>query len=701
MAKHLLSDIRNIAFCGHGSSGKTTLIDKMLNFSGAVARPASVDDKTSICDFDDEEKQHKYTVEAKVVHFTHAGKRFNVIDTPGYPDFIGQAISALRAVDTAAIVINAHNGIEVNTRRMFQEAGKAGVGRVIIINKLDTENIDFPGLVAEIQELFGKECIPIDLPVGISGNFKSVVDTLHPPASAPGVLLDPQKVNQQLVEDIVEVDEEALAHYFDGEPPTDEEIPRLEVEAVAQGHLIPIICVSAKTGVGFKEMLDALAVCALPPDKLKRKAFQDDGTEVEIKCDPAGPLVAQVFKTRIDPFVQKISYVRIFSGSIKKDDTIHVTKVRKAVKLTAPMEVQANETHVAESAQAGDIVAFIKLEDLHTGLTLGDLTMPPIVYPTPMVGLAATTKNRGDETKLATAMHKILEEDPTFHLEHDKQTHEMVMTGMSELHLMLVREKLKRRDKVEIETKEPKIPYRETIQNKAEGSYRHKKQSGGRGQFGEVHIRMYPFPADIDPKDFCTKERFPHLREFRHDPAHNFLWVDSIVGGTIPNNFLPAVEKGFKERLERGVIAGFQVQNVCVEVHFGKHHPVDSSEAAFKTAGAMAFRNVFQEAKPSLLEPLVNLHITVPSGKLGDINADMSGRRGRVLGMESAGGDLQTVTAVVPLSEITTYARSLSSLTGGLGSYTMDFSHYDVVPGNVQKEIVEKAAHKDHIEDEE
>ncbi|HZZ73704.1 MAG TPA: elongation factor G [Pirellulales bacterium] len=700
MAKHQISDIRNIAFCGHGSSGKTTLIDKMLNMTGAVSRPASVDDKTSICDFDDEEKHHKYTVEAKLVHFQHAGKRFNVIDTPGYPDFIGQAIAALRAVDTAAIVINAHNGIEVNTRRMFQEAGKAGLGRVIIVNKLDTDNIDFPALIKSIKEMFGNECIPLDLPVGISASFKSVVDTLHPPQSAPGVLLNPQEVNQQLVEDIVEVDEIALAHYFEGEPPTDEEIPRLEVEAVATGHLIPIICVSAKTGVGFPELLDALAACALPPDKVRRKAHRDDGTEVDLPCDPNGPLVAQIFKTRIDPFVQKISYARLFSGAIKKDDTVHVSKARKPVKLTAPMEVQASETHPIDSAAAGDIVAFIKLEDLHTGVTLGELSMPPIVVPTPMVGLAALPKNRGDETKLSGALHKILEEDLTFRLEHDRQTHEMVMTGMSELHLGLIREKLKRRDKVEIDVKEPKIPYRETIQQKAEGSYRHKKQSGGRGQFGEVHIRMFPFPAGTDPAAFCTKERFPHLREYRHEPEHNFLWVDSVVGGTIPNNFLPAIEKGFKERLERGVIAGYQVQDIGVEVHFGKHHPVDSSEAAFKIAGAMAFRNVFLEAKPSLLEPMVNLHVTVPSAKLGDINADMSGRRGRVLGMESSGGDLQTVTAVVPLSEVTTYARSLSSMTGGQGSYTMDFSHYDLVPGNVQKEIVEKAAHKDEMADE-
>ena len=293
-----------------------------------------------------------------------------------------------------------------------------------------------------------------------------------------------------------------------------------------------------------------------------------------------------------------------------------------------------------------------------------------------------------------------MEEDATFRIDRDPQTKELVMTGMSELHLMILRERLKRRDKVEVEVKEPKIAYRETVQHKAEGSYRHKKQSGGRGQFGEVHIRIFPFPKDTNPTDFCTKDRFPSMREFHHDEKHNFLWVDSIVGGTIPNNFLPAVEKGFMERLDRGVIAGYQVQNVGVEVHFGKYHDVDSSEAAFKTAGSMAFRNVFQEAKPSLLEPIVTLHITVPNNKVGDVNSDMSGRRGRVLGMEAAGGDLQTVSVMVPLAEVTTYARSLSSMTGGQGSYTMEFSHYDVVPGNVQKAIIEKAVMEKEEEEE-
>jgi len=370
---------------------------------------------------------------------------------------------------------------------------------------------------------------------------------------------------------------------------------------------------------------------------------------------------------------------------------VHRAGGRKNIKIGPILDVQGNETKAMDSAGPGQIVALAKIEELHTNTTLGPWTMAPIDFPTPMVGLAALPKNRGDEGKLANALHKIVEEDSTIHLDRDPQTKELVMTGMSELHLSVVRERLHKRDKVEIETHQPKIPYRETIQQKAEGHYRHKKQSGGRGQFGEVHIRIYPLPLGTVVEEFVSKARFPQMRDWRYDQKLNFIFVDSIVGGSIPNNFIPAVEKGFRERMERGILAGYQVQNVCVELHFGKYHDVDSSEAAFKIAGSMCLRNTFLEAKPSLLEPIVTLHVTVPNDKIGEINSDMSTRRGRVLGMESAGGQLQTVSVLVPLAEVTTYARSLSSMTGGQGSYTMEFSHYDVVPGNVQREVIEKA----------
>ena len=694
MAKYKTEDIRNVALCGHGGTGKTTLVDKMLTTTGAISRPASVDDGTSICDFDDEEKHHKYTVEAKVVHFDHAGKHFHVIDTPGYPDFIGQTIGALRGVDTAAIVINGQAGIEVNTRRVFAEAQKAGIGRMIIINKMDSDNVDYPALLGKIQEVFGSECVPISVPVGHGGDFKGVVSTLQPPADTAGALVDPNEINQSLIESIVMADEEVMNRYLEGQPPSEEELGRLLVQAIADGSLVPVVAVSGKTGAGFKELLDTLAMCALPPDKVKRTARKaadgSEGEEIELKADPDGPLVAQVFKTRVDPFVQKLNFVRVFSGTLRKDSNVSVVGERKAVKLAQLLHMQAEDSEPIDEAVPGAIVAVAKVEELQTGSTIGEWTLPPIRFPTPMVGLAATPKSRGDEAKLSGALTKITQEDPTFRVDRDPQTKEMVITGMTELHLQIIRERLKRRDKVEVETKEPKIPYRETIQISAEGMYRHKKQTGGRGQFGEVHIRMFPLPKDVNPEEWATKDKFPSLKQLHYHPDNNFLWIDSIVGATIPGNFMPAVEKGFLDRLNRGVIAGYRVQDVCIEVHFGKHHPVDSSEQAFKTAASMAFRNVFQQAKPALLEPVVKLEITVPSDKVGDINSDMSGRRGRVLGMEASGG-MTTITAEAPLAEVSTYARSLSSITGGQGSYTMEYSHHDVVPGNVQQEIIRAA----------
>ena len=533
-----------------------------------------------------------------------------MLDTPGYPDFIGQTIVALRAADTALVAVNAHSGIEVNTRRVFQEAGRAGLGRMIVITKLDLENIDFPALVKQIQEMFGPACTLLNVPLGSGAGLRGVASTLRPPADAAGALIDPHEVHTRLVESIIENDEQVTERYFEGQPPTDQELARLIVEAVAGGSLIPMVCVSTKADVGLTELLDALVLCSLPPHKVRRTARTADGAEVVLQPDPSGPLAAQVFKTRIDPFVQKLSFVRIYSGTISKDQTVPASTSRRGVKVAQLLRVQGSQTEPCESAGPGEIVALAKLEELHTGTSLGAFVLPEIQFPTPMVGLAATPRSRGDEGRLSSALAKIAEEDSTFRLDRDPQTKELVMTGMSELHLQIVRERLKRRDKVEIDTKEPKIPYRETIQAKAEGSYRHKKQTGGRGQFGEVHIRMFPLPRGTNIEEFATKERFPSMREYHYDPENNFLWIDSIVGGSIPNNFLPAVEKGFKERMERGVIAGYRVQDVCVEVFFGKHHPVDSSEQAFKTAGSMCFRNVFQQAKPCLrrgsrLMPLV------------------------------------------------------------------------------------------------
>jgi elongation factor G len=692
-----VQDIRNIAVCGHGSSGKTTLVDQLLVKTGALSGQPSVDAGTSICDFDDEEKHHKHSIESSVVHFDHGGKRFNVIDTPGYPDLIGQTIGALRAVDTALITIDAHAGIKVNTRRAWQEAGNAGLGRILCITKLDTDQIDFPQLIESIRGVFGNSCALFNVPLGHGHDLKGVVSTLNPPKDAAGALVDPASISESVLESIIEADEKVMEKYFEGEMPSQEELDRLSVEAVRQRTLTPIVCISTKAGVGIDELLAVLLQCALPPTAVTRTATRD-GDTVTLKADPAAPLAAQVFKTRIDPFVQRLSFVRVYSGTIKKDETLSCPGHRKGIKIGPLLSVQADKTANIDEAGPGEIVAVAKNEELHTGMSLGELELLPLKFPMPMVGLAVTPKTRGDETKLSGALHKITEEDSTVHLQHDAETKEMVLTGMSELHLMLLRERLKRRDKVEVDVKEPKIPYRETIQADAEGSYRHKKQSGGSGQFGEVHIRMYPFPEGTQPEDFVTKDRFPHLKSKHFHEKNHFLWVDTVVGGTIPGNFMPAIEKGFLEKVAGGVVAGYPVQNVCVEVHFGKDHPVDSNETAFRIAGRQAFAKVFKEARPSLLEPVVKLAITVPVGNVGDVSSDLSGRRGQMVGMDSAGGGMTTVEAVAPLAEVMTYARTLSSMTGGQGSYTMEFSHYDVVPGNVQQQIVAQAKIKDDEE---
>lgn len=693
MAKNV-ADIRNVAVCGHGSAGKTTLVDRLLVKTGAVKGNPSVDDGSSICDFDEEEKHHKHSIEAAITHCNHAGKEINLIDTPGYPELIGQTIGALRGVDNALIVVDAHAGIKVNTRRAWKEAGARGLGRILCITRIDDANIDFPGLMETVNEVFGPQCVLFNVPLGLGDDLQGVASTISPPADATNAALDIAALSEKAIETIIEVDDAVMEKYFEGEIPSQQQLAELAVQGLAAGTLTPVVCVSAKKDFGLDELLDFLAKVALPPTAIDRTATKE-GDTVTLKPDAAAPLAAQVFRTRVDPFVQKLSFIRVISGTLKKDDTVATPGERKGMKVGQLLKVQGEKTEPVDSAGPGEIVAIAKADALHTGVSLGEVTLPPIKFPRPMVGLAVSPKTRGDETKLSGALHKLAEEDPTIHVDHDEETHETVLTGMSELHLNLIQERLKRRDHVEIDTHEPKIPYRETIQRDGDGMYRHKKQSGGAGQFAEVHIRMFPLPEGTDIEEYAVKSRFPQLKHVHYHDDANFLWIDSVVGGSIPGNFMPAIEKGFLERINNGVIAGCKVQNVCVEVHFGKDHPVDSNETAFKTAASKAFAEVFQNAKPALLEPMVNLHITVPADNVGDVSSDLAGRRGQMVGMDSAGGGMTTVEAKAPLAEVTTYARTLSSMTGGQGSYSMEFAHYEPVPGNVQAEILASAKVKD------
>ncbi len=686
MADYKTKDIRNIALVGHGHSGKTTLADLLLFKAGASSRAGSVDDGSSLLDTDDEEKERKSSITSSVCHLTHKGKRINIVDTPGYPDFLGQVAGALDAVETAAIIVNASAGVEVNTRRTFDMAGEFGLGRIIILNRLGQENIDFDRDLAELQDVFGSHCIPINIPNAVGSGFSSVIKVLEPSGSG---VVDPSSFTDELRDCIVEADDELMERYMETLELTPDEFRGGIPKAVAAGTLIPIFCVSGKRDIGVDELLDGMAAFCPSPEDILRKS--EDGTA--ISPDPGGPLVAQVFKTRIDPFVARMNYLRVFSGTLKRDASVNDFTTAKMVKIGALSEVQGCQLTAVAEAIPGDIVAAVRVDGLHTSDSLGDLKLKPINFPKPMVGWAVEPKTSADQQKISGALARIVEEDQTFSITREEQTHEIVVHGMSELHLQILLDRVLKRDKVNIQHHTPKIPYRETCIGEGEGFYRHKKQSGGSGQFAEVHMKVYPLPRDIEPGEYFTKARFDHLREYHYDPVLNFAFVDCVSGGSVPNQFIPAVEKGVKDRLTKGVLAGYQVQDCVAVLHFGKDHPVDSNETAFKMAASICFRDVFLKSNPVLLEPIVHIDITIPAEYLGDITSDLTTRRGRMEGMDSASGGYSVVKGYAPLSEIQDYARQLSSITGGRGSYLIEPSHYEVIPGHVQQKIIAEAKH--------
>jgi elongation factor G len=598
-------------------------------------------------------------------------------------------------VETAVITISAAAGIEVNTRKTFKYAGDAGCARMIVINKCDVDNIRFAELLESIRQLFGPACALVNVPVGLGRDFKGVVSTVNVPASVPdGCIVDPRAANQQVVDAAVESDEALMERYLDEGEITQSELAGAIQTAVAAGTLIPMFCTSARHDLGVAEFLEGLVEYAPAPPAISRRANKG-GEDVLLEQKADGPVVAQIFKTRIDPFVAKMSFLRVYSGTLKKDASVRNERIGKSVKVSQLLSVQGAETAPIPDAGAGEIIVVVKIDDLRTGDTLTQgaegLVMPPIPFPTPMIGLAVEPASQADQAKISGALQKIEEEDATFIVRREKQTKEMVMNGMSELHLQLVQHRLSHREKVTVLTHQPKVPYRETVSGHAEGHYRHKKQTGGSGQFAEVHFRVSHCPQHVNPEEYFTRDNFVGLREYHYDPELNSCFCDRISGGSIPNQYIPAVEKGVKERMDRGIIAGYQVQDIVVEVFFGKDHPVDSNETAFKMAGSMCLRNVFQEAKPVLLEPIVDLEITVPAEKIGDITSDLNTRRGRMEGMDEAPGGFTVVRAKAPLAEVMTYARGLSSMTGGQGSFTLAFSHYEMVPPNEQMKIIAAA----------
>ncbi len=676
MPKHATDTIRTIALVGHGAAGKTTLAEALLHQSGAISAPGSIDKGTTVCDFDPLEKEFKHSLASAIVNFTHRDTHIHLIDTPGYPDFLGQSLNALAAVETAAVVINAQNGIEMITQRMMQWARERRLCRMIIVNKIDADNVDLPALLAGIQSAFGKECLPINLP---AAGGKQVVDCFFNPSGAAD-FSSVADAHRALVEQVVEVDEKLMELYLEQGEVSAEQLHAPFEQALRDGHLVPVCFASARNGAGVKELLDVFARLMPSPAEgnppLFYKGEGDGAREIRADPDPKKHALAHVFKIVVDPFVGKLAAFRVFQGTIRRDSQLFIGDGRKPFKVGHLFTLQGKEHVETDACVPGDIAAVTKVDEITLDAVLHDshdedhIHLKPMQYPVPMHALALELKRRGDEQRLSEVLHKLAAEDPCFRIDHSGS--ETVIRGLGDLHMRYILDKMQKQYRVEVVTKPPRIPYRETVAAKAEGHHRHKKQSGGAGQFGEVFLKIEPLAR-----------------------GKGFEFVDQVKGGTIPSQFIPAVEKGVREVLMMGPLAGFPMQDVRVIVYEGKHHPVDSKEVAFVAAGKRAFLDAILKARPIVLEPIVNIQISAPPANIGDIAGDISAKRGQISGTESAAGGMVTIAGRVPLSELNNYQARLKSVTAGQGSFVMELSHYEPVPPAVQQQLASQYKHVD------
>ena len=671
MANYATGNIRTVALVGQGGSGKTTLTEALLLASGAIKESGTVERGTTVSDFDALEKTYQHSLRASIVHLDTRDTRIHLVDTPGFPDFIGQAIGALDAVETAAVVVSAQAGIEMIASRMMDWAAKRRLCRLVIVNKIDAENVDLPALLASIQSMFGKECLPINLP---ANGGKKVVDCFFNP-DGESDFSSVSRAHGALVDQVVEVDEALMAKYLEQGEIAPDELHEPFEKALRDGHLVPVCFVSAKTGAGIPELLDVLVKLAPSPAEgnppLFYKGEGDAAVEFRSQPDPKKHVLAHVFKVVMDPFVGKLGIFRVHQGTVTKDTQLYVGDGRKAFKVGHLFMLQGGKNVEIERAVPGDIAAVAKVDDIDFDCVLHDshdedhIHMRPLEFPLPMQGVCITPKKRGDEQRISEVLHRMTAEDPTLVVEHDSTTNETVLRALGDLHLRSVLERMASQFKLEVDTRPPRIPYRETIGGKAEGFHRHKKQTGGAGQFGEVSLRIEP------------RER-----------GAGFEFVDQTKGGVIPHQFMPAVQKGVEQVLVTGAIAGFPLQDVRVIVHDGKHHPVDSKEVAFVSAGKKAFLDAIEKAKPIVLEPVVSVEVICPESNTGDIAGDLSSRRGQVTGTRGLQPGVLAITGLAPLAELEGYSARLKSVTGGEGSWSMQLSHYEPAPPMLQQQLV-------------
>lgn len=672
MSDYNAEDVRNIALVGHSNSGKTTLVDALLAATGVISEPGSIARGTTVCDFDPMEKEYQHSLDVGITSINVHGKHINLIDAPGLPDFVGRSISVLPAVETAAIVINAASGVEPVTQRMWKAADSRNLCRMIIVNKIDADGVDLQELTAQIKDTFGAECLPINLP---ADGGKRVIDCFFQPSGEGADFSTVEEAHSQIVDQVVEVDEELMELYLEqGEDLAPEQLHDPFEVALRESHLIPVCFVSAQTGAGISELLDILVRLMPNPSEGNPPPYmKGEGAKMEpvaVSPDPKQHALAHVFKVINDPFRGKLGIFRIHQGRITPDTQLFIGDARKAFKVNHLFRLHGNEQIEVKEGVPGDILAVARVDDIHFDAVLHDSHaedhhhLRSIECPVPLFGLAITTTKRGDEQKLTDALHKLESEDPCFHVEHNASANETVMRGLGEVHLRVLLRRLSEQFHVDVDSKPPSIAYRETISVPAEGHHRHKKQTGGAGQFGEVYLRIEPL-----------------------ERGKGFEFVDAVVGGVIPGQFIPSVEKGVRQVLQEGAVAGYPMQDVRVTLYDGKYHPVDSKDIAFATAGKKAFHEAVDQARPVVLEPIVKIRIVSQDSAMGDLAGDLSGRRGRISGSESKSLGRIAIDGEVPLAELEGYESRLKSITGGEGSYSIELSHYAPVPADIQRKL--------------
>jgi len=676
------ADIRNLALAGHHGTGKTTLSEALLFKAGAIKHKGSVAQKNTVSDHDPDEKERGCSVETAVLHLDHKGRRVNLLDTPGIPDYAGNVAEAFAAVDAVLLTVNAAAGVEVMTRKLWGMAEVRGLPRVLVVTKLDHERARFDETIAQLREVFGATVAPVFLPVGQGAGFKGVVNLLNGADGAPpDVAARARDLAAALTETIVAADEKLMERYLNDEKLAPQEIAGCFAKALLSRALTPVVCVAAEKDLGTAELLDFIALnlpsAADARPVLTRKVQGKEETRA-LEPAAAGPFYALCFKSKRDPFIGKLSYLRVFSGTVAAGGAMHVSSSAKPEKFAHFMEAQGKDTKEIPEVRAGMIVAIAKHEHLNCGDTVtseaGGWRLPQPVFPVPLTALAVQARNRNDEGKISEQLRHLAEGDPTFKVDVDPETHELVIHGLGQLHLELMLHRLKRLH-LEVATRPPRIAYRSTINGSAEVRYRHKKQSGGAGQFGEVQVLLEP----------------------HHGKGYEF--VDEIVGGAIPHNLIPSVDKGIQKKLHEGVWPGIMVVDVRVRLNDGKSHPVDSKDIAFQIAGREAFKEAFLKAKPVLIEPVVHLEVVIPGKFMGDVTGHLSSHRGKIEGMDQL-GDLQVVKAHVPSSELQNYSAELKAMTGGEGFFSMEFSHYDTVPSHVAQPVIAAALSRQVKEDE-